>query len=207
MYLDLFIKILALLILISNGLYGQKNLIDTSVYYQYGVYCEGVMVCECIIPDSLFQRLNGKFPNEEKGESLKYQKYCYNLGYDNNGEFYSFKDFEIRIGALGFEYAYPQYSFSINSRSLKEHLSNIILYSYKTRKKYDVKTLYLSFESVVKKQFNLPFDDIKLNEFLEAISERKGTLKLAIDPIEYPNHTDTCGNVLTYFPEIEFNLQ
>lgn len=205
--INLFAQLFLLLAFSSKGLYSQKLIIDTFTYTSYGVYCESVMVCECLVPDSTFSRINGRLPDEETQGALKYQKYCYNLGYDKDLNLYSFKDFEFQIGNKGFEFSYPQYLYSISKRSLLENLKNVNLFSYKTQENFEVKILYLSIDSGLKKQFNIPDDEVALNKFLESIDKRSSVLKIEIEPIEYPVNEEECGNIIVYFPRIEFSLR
>lgn len=195
-----------LIVFASNGLYCQQVIIDTFSYYSYGEYCEDIMVCEYLVPDSTFLRLNGKIIGDV-GYQLKYQNYCFRLGYDNQGELYSFKDFELQIGNMGFEFSYPQYSFIIPKKSLCENLKDTKLFSHKTKETINVKTLYLTKGNSKKTQFNLPADNLKLYEFLASIDNKNRILKIEVDSIFYPNHKEECGSITTHFPAINFKLK
>jgi hypothetical protein len=200
------VLLILLLAFATKKVYSQKLIIDTFTYTQYDVYCESVMVCEYLVPDSTFQRLNGKSPDEETEGILKYQKYCYNLGYDKDWKLYSFKDFELRLADKGIEFSYPQYSYFIYKDSLINTIKDITLYSHKTKELFKVKRLYLTIDTGLRKGFDLPVDKIELNNFLETIDKSSRMLKLQVEPIKYPIIQEDCGSILVEFPTIEFSL-
>jgi len=202
---QIFLKLI-LLILVSNALQGQKIIRDTTTFTQYDVYCESILVCEYLVPDSTYERLKGRLLYHEAEEDWKYQKYCYYLGYDSDYQLYSFKDFVLTLADKKLEFSYPQYSFALNKYFVFENLKKLKLYSHKTNKTINVKTLYLSFDSEAMQRLSLPEDSMKLDAAIESkISDCK-KLRLKLEPLEYPFHKEDCGRILVHFPTLEVYL-
>lgn len=189
----------------ANCAYGQKIIADTVlIACKYGQYCESVLVCETIIPDSIYVKYNGALPDPETEGMLKYRSNCYEVGYDNHlGELYGYKDFILSIGGFQMEYSFPQYSYYLKLNELIG--SQIELVNSKNGETVKLNWIEVTNANSEHKSFNGKEQNEEIISYLKT-QNHNSIIELKISPIKYPNNDQLCGSVIQNFPSIKIQI-
>ena len=201
-FIHLLILHLSITLLSSHQSAAQKVITDTFTYYSFGEYCEGISFCEYLVPDSTYHRLNGKAPDLVNGQ-FNYAKFCHPLGYDDKGELYGYKDFDLIIGTERFEYSFPQYCYYLKTDVLLNSISELQLYNFKTKETLTVEKYTITYDNEV---YDLPEQQQELVKCLKS-SKRDQLIKVEIASRTYPNNDQMCGKVKMDFHAMSFRLK